>query len=88
MGKVGLMGLRPPGSNWETTKELAILAEELGYDNITMGESLAEDAFTSLAQISAVTKKIRIGTSLAMMKHGSENIIAPDGKLYAHLNYL
>ena len=64
MGKVGLMGLRPPGSNWETTKELAILAEELGYDNITMGESWAEDAFTSLAQISAVTKKIRIGTSI------------------------
>ena len=64
MGKVGLMGLRPPGSNWETTKELAILAEELGYDNITMGESWAEDAFTSLAQISAVTNKIRIGTSI------------------------
>ena len=64
MGKVGLMGLRPPGSSWETTKELAILAEELGYDNITMGESWAEDAFTSLAQISAVTNKIRIGTSI------------------------
>ena len=64
MGDVGIMGLRPPGSDWSYTKELARLADELGYSCITMGESWAEDAFTSLAQLGAVTSSIRIGTSI------------------------
>ena len=64
MGDVGIMGLRPPGSDWSYTKELARLADELGYSCITMGESWAEDAFTSLAQLGAVTSRIRIGTSI------------------------
>ena len=64
MGDVGIMGLRPPGSDWNYTKELARLADELGYSCITMGESWAEDAFTSLAQLGAVTSSIRIGTSI------------------------
>jgi F420-dependent oxidoreductase-like protein len=64
MGDVGIMGLRPPGSDWTYTKELARFADELGYSCITMGESWAEDAFTSLAQLGAVTSRIRIGTSI------------------------
>ena len=64
MGDVGIMGLRPPGSDWNYTKKLARLADELGYSCITMGESWAEDAFTSLAQLGAVTSRIRIGTSI------------------------
>ena len=64
MGQVGIMGLRAPGGSWDDTKELAIMADDLGYSCITMGESWGEDAFTSLAQISAVTKRIKIGTSI------------------------
>lgn len=64
MRKVGLMGLRRQGSKWNVTKDLAILADELGYSCITMGEAWGEDAFTSLAQISAITNKIKIGTSI------------------------
>ena len=64
MGDVGIMGLRPPGSDWNYTKKLARLADDLGYSCITMGESWAEDAFTSLAQLGAVTSRIRIGTSI------------------------
>ena len=64
MSKVGLMGLRPPGSEWNVTKDLAMLADELGYSCITMGEAWGEDAFTSLAQISAITHNIKIGTSI------------------------
>ena len=64
MGDVGIMGLRPPGSDWNYTKELARLADELGYSCITMGESWAEDSLTSLAQLGAVTSRIRIGTSI------------------------
>ena len=64
MGDVGIMGLRPPGSDWNYTKELARLADDLGYSCITMGESWAEDSLTSLAQLGAVTSRIRIGTSI------------------------
>lgn len=63
-GKVGLMGLRSPGMSWQDVRELAVLADELGYSSLAMGESWGEDAFTSLAQLAAVTSRIRIGTSI------------------------
>ena len=64
MGDVGLMGFRTPGMSWQQIRETAVLAEELGYSCITMGEAWGEDAFTSLAQLAAVTSRIRIGTSI------------------------
>ena len=64
MGDVGIMGLRAPGADWKYTRELASLADELGYSCIAMGEAWGEDAFTSLAQLGAVTSRIRIGTSI------------------------
>ncbi len=62
--KIGITGLRPPGASWQDTLQIAKLAEELGYSCITMGEAWGEDAFTSLAQVAAVTEQIRIGTSI------------------------
>ena len=64
MGDVGLMGMHVPGMSWRETREAAALAEELGYSCITMGESWGEDALTSLAQLAAVTSRLRIGTSI------------------------
>ena len=64
MGDVGLMGLRVSGMKWKDVKDVAVLADELGYSCITMGESWGEDAFTSLAQLAAITSRIRIGTSI------------------------
>ncbi len=64
MGDVGLMGMHVPGMSWRETREAAVLAEELGYSCITMGESWGEDALTSLAQLAAVTTRIRVGTSI------------------------
>ncbi len=64
MGDVGLMGMHVPGMSWRETLDAAVLAEELGYSCITMGESWGEDALTSLAQVAAVTTRIRIGTSI------------------------
>ena len=61
---IGLMSLRPPGSSWTEVKEIAVAAENLGYSSLSMGESWGEDAFTSLAQLAAVTSRIRIGTSI------------------------
>jgi F420-dependent oxidoreductase-like protein len=64
MGDVGIMSPRAPGMSWREVRESAILAEELGYSCLSMGESWGEDAFTSLAQLAAVTSRMRIGTSI------------------------
>jgi F420-dependent oxidoreductase-like protein len=64
MGDVGIMGMHVPGMSWREIRESAVLAEELGYSCLSMGESWGEDAFTSLAQLAAVTSRIRIGTSI------------------------
>jgi F420-dependent oxidoreductase-like protein len=58
------MGMHVPGMSWREIREAAVLAEELGYSCITMGEPWGEDALTSLAQLAAVTSRIRIGTSI------------------------
>ena len=64
MGDVGIMGMHVPGMSWREIRDSAILAEELGYSSLSMGESWGEDSFTSLAQLAAVTSRIRIGTSI------------------------
>ena len=64
MGDVGIMGMHVPGMSWREMRESAVLAEELGYSCLSMGESWGEDALTGLAQLAAVTSRIRIGTSI------------------------
>src|SRR5215470_3048080 len=64
MGDVGIMGMHVPGMSWREIRDSAIVAEDLAYSCLTMGESWGEDAFTSLAQLAAVTSRIRIGTSI------------------------
>ena len=64
MGDVGIMGLHVPGMSWREIRDSAVLAEELGYSSLSMGESWGEDALTSLAQFAAVTSRIRIGSSI------------------------
>ena len=58
------MGMHVPGMSWREIRQAAVLAEELGYSCVTMGESWGEDALTSLAQIAAVTSRLRIGSSI------------------------
>jgi F420-dependent oxidoreductase-like protein len=64
MADVGLMGMHVPGMSWREIRDAAVLAEALGYSCISMGESWGEDALTSLAQLAAVTSRIRIGSSI------------------------
>src|SRR5262249_30930923 len=64
MGDVGIMGLHVPGMSWREIRDSAALAEDLGYASLSMGESWGEDALTSLAQLAAVTSRIRIGSSI------------------------
>lgn len=64
MGDVGIMGLHVPGMSWRELRDSAVLAEALGYSCLTMGESWGEDALTSLAQLAAVTSRLRLGSSI------------------------
>jgi F420-dependent oxidoreductase-like protein len=64
MADIGIMSPQAPGMSWREVREAAVLAEELGYSCLTMGESWGEDALTSLAQLAAVTSRLRIGTSI------------------------
>lgn len=54
MGDVGLMGMHVPGMSAGDIRDAAVRAEELGYRCITMGESWAEDAPTSLVHLRAI----------------------------------
>lgn len=64
MGEVGIMSPGGPGMTWREVRDSVVLAEELGYGCVTMGESWGEDALTSLAQLAAVTERMRLGTSI------------------------
>ena len=64
MGDVGIMGMHVSGMSWREMRDSAVLAEDLGYSCLSMGESWGEDALTSLAQLAAVTSRIRVGTSI------------------------
>lgn len=64
MGDVGIMGLHVSGMAWREIRESCVLAEELGYSSLSMGESWGEDSLTSLAQLAAVTSRIRVGSSI------------------------
>src|SRR5262245_28866993 len=61
---VGIMSLGSSGMSPRELREAAVLAEQLGYSSISAGESWGEDAFTTLAQLAAVTTRIRVGTSI------------------------
>jgi F420-dependent oxidoreductase-like protein len=64
MGDVGIMSPGTSDMTWREVRDSVILAEELGYGCVTMGESWGGDSFTSLAQLAAVTSRMRIGTSI------------------------
>ena len=64
MPDVGIMSLGSSGMSPREVREAAALAEQLGYRSLSVGESWGEDAFTTLAQLAAVTSRIRIGTSI------------------------
>jgi F420-dependent oxidoreductase-like protein len=64
MGDIGIMGLHVPGMSWRDIRESCVLAEELGYSSLSMGESWGGDALTALAQLAAVTSRIRVGSSI------------------------
>jgi F420-dependent oxidoreductase-like protein len=61
---VGIMSLGSASMTPREMRDAAVLAEQLGYRSLSVGESWGEDAFTTLAQLAAVTTRIRVGTSI------------------------
>jgi F420-dependent oxidoreductase-like protein len=47
--------------------EKILLAEKLGYDSVWTGEAYGSDAFTPLAYLAALTKKIRLATGIVQL---------------------
>ena len=64
MRKLGINNFMFKGSSWKEQLELSKKIEQLGFNSISIGETWGEDALTSLAQIAAVTSKLKIGTSI------------------------
>jgi F420-dependent oxidoreductase-like protein len=47
--------------------EKILAAERLGFDSVWTAEAYGSDAFTPLAYVAALTKKLRLGTSIAQL---------------------
>ena len=64
--KIGL-SLGYSGSQMALPMDTVLLAEKLGFDLVTCAETYGSDAITPLAYIGAQTKRIRLGTSIAIL---------------------
>ncbi|MGI9432298.1 MAG: LLM class F420-dependent oxidoreductase [Myxococcota bacterium] len=64
--KLGLM-LGYSGANLKVPVELVQRAEALGFDSVWTAEAYGSDATSPLAYLAAVTKRIRLGTSIMQL---------------------
>ncbi len=64
--KLGLM-LGYSGAQMQLPVELVQRAEALGYDSVFTAEAYGSDATSPLAYLAAVTKRIRLGTSIMQL---------------------
>lgn len=63
--RIGLVANNPnfPGA-WQETVEKIVLADELGYDTVWLGETWGYDLVTRLTELVLATKRIRIGAGI------------------------
>ena len=64
--KLGLV-INAAGAKVELPLQRILRADALGYDSVWIGETYSSDAMTPLAYIGALTKKIKLGTSIAQL---------------------
>ena len=64
--KLGLM-LGYSGAQLNVPVERVLRAEELGYDSVWTAEAYGSDATSPLAYLAALTKRIRLGTSIMQL---------------------
>ncbi|MFC3172753.1 LLM class F420-dependent oxidoreductase [Novosphingobium bradum] len=55
------------GARVDIPMEKILLAERLGFDSVWSAEAYGSDAFSPLAYIAALTKRIRLGTGIAQL---------------------
>jgi F420-dependent oxidoreductase-like protein len=61
------LGMGAGGNGFVPPMERILLAERLGYDAVWSAETYGADALTPLAYIAALTKRIKLGTSIAQI---------------------
>ena len=63
--RIGLVANNPnfPGA-WQETVEKIVLADELGYDAVWLGETWGYDIVSRLTELVLVTKRIKIGAGI------------------------
>jgi len=78
-------GIALPFHPWEEILKRAKMAEELGFDSIWMADHLvgmglrrldAMEAYTSLAAVAMVTKKVKLGTSITNIQTRHPAVLA------------
>lgn len=77
MPRVGFTADNPnfPGE-WDTVVAKARIADELGYDAIWLGETWGYELFTSLADLTRVTSRIKLGAGIANVFSRSPGVLA------------
>ncbi|MDO8864019.1 LLM class F420-dependent oxidoreductase [Haliea sp. E1-2-M8] len=73
--KLGLM-LGYSGARMKLPVELVQRAEALGFDSVWTAEAYGSDAITPLAYLAAVTRRIRLGTSIMQLAGRSPTMAA------------
>ncbi len=73
--KLGLM-LGYSGAEMSLPVELVQRAEALGFDSVWTAEAYGSDATSPLAYLAAVTKRIRLGTSIMQLAGRKREAIA------------
>jgi F420-dependent oxidoreductase-like protein len=61
------LSMQPGGKVFGVPMDRVLLADSLGYDAVWSAETYSTDAMTPLAYVAALTKRIKLGTSIAQV---------------------
>ena len=67
------------GMNRDAVKDICVECETLGYDAFYYGEGLGLECFTTLAYLSGITKKIRLGPGMSFISYRHPVLLAKIG---------
>ena len=65
--------------NLDAVKDICVECETLGYDAFYYGEGLGLECFTTLAYLSGITKKIRLGPGMSFISYRHPVLLAKIG---------
>ncbi len=73
------------GQDIDTVKDICIECERLGYNAFYYGEGLGPECFTTLAHLTGITEKIRLGPGISFLSYRHPVLL---GKIAATLDVL